>query len=131
LVTHCRRELLSAPSWDDARATIEDVATSGILLRVTSTALHAIGQRLDIPLAIDVAGQTARAHAGVVHRAIAFVAMRADLPSSELAALDRLGRLADRLSDLLCGALLPALECDRYVVDRERAKDFAATFGCQ
>jgi hypothetical protein len=121
----------SASLWYEVQPILEEIATSGVLLRVSSTVLHAIGQRWDIPLAIDVARQTARAYDSVVQRAIAFVTVDEDLPNAELAALDRLGRLADRLSDVFCGALLPVLQCDRFVVDRDRAKDFAETFGRQ
>jgi hypothetical protein len=121
--------MCSAASWDDVRPALQEIATGGILLRVASTVLHAIGNRLDIPLAIDVAGQTARAFDGVVQRAMAFVAVREDISCSQLVALDKLGQLADRMSDLLCGALLPTLQCDRFLVDRERARDFAETFG--
>jgi hypothetical protein len=39
--------------------------------------------------------------------------------------------VCDRLSDLLCGSLLPTLRCDRFTVDRERAADFAQTYGRQ
>jgi hypothetical protein len=117
---HC--ELLTA---------IREIAPHGILVRVASTILYSIGERLDIPLAVDVATRTARSFSKVVQMAMAAVALRTQIPASELSGLDRLGRLSDRLSDLLCGALLPTLRCDRFVVDRGRAADFAQTFGRQ
>jgi hypothetical protein len=111
------------------RPALEELAASRILLRVSSTVLHGLGQRLDIPFAIDVAKQSTRAFEGVVHQAIGLIALREDAHCSELAALDQLGQIADRLSDLLCGALLPAFKCDDYLVDRARGHDFADTFG--
>ena len=45
---------------DRLLATLEEIATAGVLVRVTSTLLHTIGIKMDIPLAIDVAAQAAR-----------------------------------------------------------------------
>jgi hypothetical protein len=111
--------------------TIREIALHGVLVRVASTVLYSIGERLDIPLARDVADRTARSFVKVVQAAMAAVALRTEIPASELSGLDRLGRLCDRLSDLCCGALLTTLRCDRFLVDRERAADFARTFGRQ
>lgn len=111
--------------------TIRNVAPHGVLVRVASTVLYSIGERLDIPFALDVANQTVRSYGKVVQAAMASVALRTEIPASELSGLDRLGRLCDRLSDLFCGSLVSALKCDRFVVDRKRAADFAHTFGRQ
>jgi hypothetical protein len=116
-------------NWQTLWPVIEEISTSSILLRVSGSLLHGIGEQLDIPFAIDVASRSARAFDGVVQRVIGFIALRNDLSCSQLVELDRLGQMADRMSDLLCGALLPASKCDRYFVDRERARDFAETFG--
>jgi hypothetical protein len=110
---------------------VQDIAPHGILVRVASTILYSIGVRLDIPLAIDVASLTARSLGKAWQTAMAAVAMCTEIPASELSGLDRLGRQCHRLSDLCCGALLPALKCDRFAVDRQRAADFALTFGRQ
>jgi hypothetical protein len=110
------------------RAVFEEIATSGILVRVASTILHAIGSRLDIPLARDIAVRTAQAHGRIREAAIACVVVRAQFSPQDLESLDRLGRLSDRMSDLLCGAMMPHLKSDRFVVDPERAADYAETF---
>lgn len=115
----------------DLLTTIRAIAVHGVLVRVASTVLDAIGERMDIPLARDVANRTARVYGKVVQAAMAAVALRTEIPARELSGLDRLGRLCDRLSDLFCGTLLTALRCDRFVVDPERAADFAQTFGRQ
>ncbi len=108
---------------------LQEIATARVLVRVASTVLYAIGKRHDVPLAIDVADQTARGHDGIAMAAIASLAIQSNLPPNELAALDRLGNQCDRLSDLLCGALLPHLDCNRFAVDLDRSVDFARTFG--
>jgi hypothetical protein len=117
------------PTWETIGPVLQEISTGSILLRVASTVLHGIGEHLDIPLAIDVATQSARALEGVIQRSVGLIAVRANLTCSQLGALDRLGQSADRISDLLCGALFSVFRCDRYFVDRERAKDFAETFG--
>jgi hypothetical protein len=115
----------------DLLTTVREIALHGVLVRVASTILYSIGERLDIPLAVDVANQTARSFDRVVHAAMAAVALRTRIPASDLSGVDRIRRVCDRLSDLLCGSLLPTLRCDRFTVDRERAADFALTYGRQ
>ncbi len=115
----------------DLLTTIGEIAVHGVLGRVASTILSSIGERLDIPLAVDVANQTARTFGKIVQTAMAAAALRTEIPAIELSGLDKFGRLCDRLSDLFCGTLLPALKCDRFVVDQARAADFAQTFGRQ
>jgi hypothetical protein len=108
---------------------LQELATTGVLVRVASTVLDAIGRRLDIPLAMDVAVRTADVHTRTRYAAMAAVARPLDIPPKSLEALNRLGRLCDRLSDILCGALIPDLQTDRFAVDPKRAADFAETFG--
>jgi hypothetical protein len=115
----------------DALTTVQEIAPHGVLVRVASTILYSIGERLDIPLAMDVANQTARSFDSVAHAATAALALRSWIPAQALSDLARIRRVCDRLSDLLCGSLLPTLRCDRFAVDRERAADFANTYGCQ
>ena len=108
---------------------LQELATTSVLVRVASTILDSIGRRLDIPLAIDVASRTADVHSRARFAAIAAVTRRTDFPPDDLDSLNRLGRLCDRLNDVLCGALMPSLKTDRFAVDPERAADFADTFG--
>lgn len=111
------------------RRLFEEMATSSVLVRVASTLLFTAGQRLDIPLASDVAERTARGHFEARQSAIAWTAEWADLAPLDWDALGRLGRICDTLSDLLCGAMQPIMRSSRFVVDRDRAADFAETFG--
>ena len=135
-VTKQRGEQFTQPDAEtdavrDLLTKVQEIAPHGVLVRVASTILYSIGERLDIPLAVDVANQTAQSFTKVVQTAMGAVVLRTQIPASELSGLDRLRRLSDRLSDLLCGALLTTLRCDRFTVDRERAADFAQTFGRQ
>jgi hypothetical protein len=115
-------------SWTELRPTLEELSTLGILLRISNTLLHTIGERRDIPFAKDVACRTARSHERVVQRAMAVITVSGEFPDELLVQVDRLGRMADRMSDLLCSATLAELKCDRFAVDPKRMADFAVTF---
>jgi hypothetical protein len=118
----------AAHDWDGwVRPALEGVATTGVLTRIAGALLHSMGKRLDIPQAVDVAAQTLRAYHDVVHDGIALVTWYSEVPQDELESVNRLGRLCDRLGDLLCGPLLPALPCEPFAGDLDRARDFSQT----
>ena len=114
---------------DRIQPTLQEISTSGVLIRVACTLLHSVGERQDIPLAVDVARQTIQSYSRAVQVAIASVTLRPNVPPQELCILNRLGAHCDRLSDLLCGSLLPLVKCSDFAVDAARAADYAETFG--
>ncbi|GEM_PF-5694539 len=125
-------ELIDAgvTAWrKDVLPTLQTIATVGVLMRVAGVLLHAVGDRLDIPLARDTALRSLRAYERAVLAAMAAVTRCGDAPKQDLQSLDRLGSACDRLSDVLCGSLAPLVKCSRFVVDPARATDFAGTYG--
>ncbi len=118
-----------APWRDQLLPTLQTVATVGVFVRVAGVLLHAVGDRLDIPLARDTALRSLRAYERTVLAAMASVTRCGDAPKRDLQSLDRWGSACDRLSDLLCGSLAPLVNYSRFVVDPARATDFAGTYG--
>lgn len=123
-----RAAKIEAAEWCHRfRPVLEAIATGSVLVRVAATTMDALGRRFDIPFAKDVARRSVSRHDDAREAALSWVMLH-DLPDAELESLNRLGQCCDRLSDMLCGSMMPHVGSDLFVVDRERASDFAETF---
>lgn len=110
------------------RPVFDAMATSGVLLRVACTLLGAIGRQKKIPAAADAAEATIRKLIDVARPAFRSLARNSQIPAAERDAIDQLAKRCDRLSDVLCGTMLLHTDGIAFVVDAERAADFAQTF---
>ncbi len=113
----------------DRVAILAEMATVGVWLRVASTVLHAAGEQTKTRVAAAVARKLMRRFDRARESANESIGRWSTIDAAQCLALDRHTARCERLSDLLCGAMLPQSKNPCFAVDSDRAADFANTFG--
>jgi hypothetical protein len=108
-----------------APAVLEEIFTSEILTRVWTAVLAFCDRRAGTTVLEPIARSVWGTHLEARHRAMSILVSGQSLSTRLSAAINRLRRSAERISDFLLGGLVPFGRVEEFAAEPRRAMDFA------
>ncbi|MBN2291406.1 MAG: hypothetical protein JXM70_03210 [Pirellulales bacterium] len=111
--------------WPMMRAVFDEILTGEILTRVFAAVMTGYDQRHGSDVAEPAARSVLVGHLEARHRVLTILVGRPGINTEQAMLLNRLRRRCERWSDMLVGYLSEYVELDDFVIDKQRAEDFA------